>query len=329
MSFILKLVNATTLTLKIIINQKMGRVRSSFFVEKIYSFSFKMSNFKLINKINGLLKKVPLLEPTSIKDWRNPTICVYCPARLLVVRLIYIIFIYFHLIAYIDCLGDEETMINEIIKLRKDGLSFRKIASELDTTVGKVQYRWNKWIEGQQQQAKATKEEQLSDCNQHPSFIPIKGELTIRLVTSKKIILFWDVSVITDKVIQSYFQVSLRDLVSVIRIYDVTDLIFDGENAHHYYEINVPYQNGHWFVKGLAASRSYVGELGVFLPAAGYFPLFRSNCVHTPKIEWSPNLLNHDQLEILRYEASPPKWTDHVSTYSYYGGESTWGRQNG
>ena len=42
-------------------------------------------------------------------------------------------------------------MIDEIIKLREDGLSFRKIASELNTTVGRVQYRWNKWVNNQEQ----------------------------------------------------------------------------------------------------------------------------------------------------------------------------------
>ena len=40
-------------------------------------------------------------------------------------------------------------MIEEIIKLRGDGLSFRKIASQLNTTVGRVQYRWNKYVNTQ------------------------------------------------------------------------------------------------------------------------------------------------------------------------------------
>ena len=42
------------------------------------------------------------------------------------------------------------TMIEEIIKLREDGLSFRKIASQLNTTVGRVQYRWNKYVNNQE-----------------------------------------------------------------------------------------------------------------------------------------------------------------------------------
>ncbi|MCM3566610.1 DUF4912 domain-containing protein [Neobacillus mesonae] len=218
-------------------------------------------------------------------------------------------------------------MINEILRLRKEGLSFRRIAEELNTTVGKVQYRYNKWRKNPEER-KALRIGSLkseigkpSEDKKEQTLIPLKRELNVRMVTAKKIALFWDVSEIADKVLISYFNIHLTELVSVIRVYDVTDIIFDGKNAHQFYEITVPYQNGHWFVKGLAANRSYVAELGVLIPATGYFPLYRSNCVKTPKCELSSNLLSHDQLEMLRYEADPPKWTDHVSTYSYYGEE--------
>lgn len=36
-------------------------------------------------------------------------------------------------------------MITEIIKLKEQGVSFRRIAKELNTTVGKVQYQWVKY----------------------------------------------------------------------------------------------------------------------------------------------------------------------------------------
>jgi len=36
-------------------------------------------------------------------------------------------------------------LIEEITKLRGKGLTFRKIAEELDTTIGKIQYQWRKY----------------------------------------------------------------------------------------------------------------------------------------------------------------------------------------
>lgn len=44
-------------------------------------------------------------------------------------------------------------MLDDIITKRRKGLSFRQIAKELNTSPGKVQYRWNKWKDSQQNNA--------------------------------------------------------------------------------------------------------------------------------------------------------------------------------
>lgn len=150
-------------------------------------------------------------------------------------------------------------------------------------------------------------------------FTPQKGELNIKLVTPQKILLFWDSSQLPKMIMELYFNRPFVDLVSVVRIFDVTDVIFNGNNAHHFYEFTVPYDNGHWFVKGLTANRSYVAELGMHLPETGFFPVFRSNCVQTPSTG-IPNGkdLYQDLLHLKLHEESQPKWLNHVSTYSYY-----------
>src|SRR4051812_16980659 len=98
-------------------------------------------------------------------------------------------------------------MIEEIIKLREDGFSFRRIASKLNTTVGKVQYRWNKWMEHTENEIKdhntsqTTKETNSSDTIS-PELIPHKGELMAKLVTPRKVILFWEASELPIKIIE-------------------------------------------------------------------------------------------------------------------------------
>lgn len=155
----------------------------------------------------------------------------------------------------------------------------------------------------------------------HPStdFIPIKGELVAKLVTPRKLLLFWEVSEVPKKIIELFFNLSFENLIPVIRIYDVTDLNFNGKNAHHYFEIAVPYQNGHWFIKGLVANRSYIAELGITISNNEFFPIFRSNSVQTQKVE-IPNgsEKDYDLIQFIEHEKMPPKWIDHVSTYSYY-----------
>ncbi|WP_066312188.1 DUF4912 domain-containing protein [Bacillus sp. FJAT-29814] len=150
-------------------------------------------------------------------------------------------------------------------------------------------------------------------------FTPIKGELIAKLVAPQKMFLFWDPSQLPKMIIQLYFNQPIEELVSVIRVFDVTDILFNGKNAHHYYEISIPYPNSHWVVKGLTANRSYLAELGVYLPETGFFPIFRSNCIQTPAMAIPDGTSFYgDYLQLKRHEESPPKWRNYVSTYSYY-----------
>jgi hypothetical protein len=240
--------------------------------------------------------------------------------------------------AYIVCLQEwRKEMIEEIIKLRGAGLSFRKIASELNTTVGRVQYRWSKWKNRSQEEdfidnenVVTTEELESTESETSLALVPVKGELQIRLVSPRKVILFWEVSDVPKKIIERFFNRKFEDLVQVVRIYDVTDIIFNGKNAHHFYEITLPYNNGHWFVKGLVANRGYIAELGVHISKNKFFPLLRSNSVHSPIVEiLNGNEYYHDFLRFQQYEDQPPKWIDHVSTYSYYEESKTMEEING
>ena len=107
----------------------------------------------------------------------------------------------------------------------------------------------------------------------------------------------------------------------------MTDVIFTGNNAHHYYDITVPYNKGYWFIKGLTASRSYMAELGVKMNDKDFFPILRSNAVQTPNMGGS-DVYNHLVLN-QQIEHYSPKWIDHVSTYSYYEESKIMGQKNG
>jgi uncharacterized protein len=230
------------------------------------------------------------------------------------------------------CGNGGRTMIEEIIKLREDGLSFRKIASHLNTTIGRVQYRWSKYINTEKHQVEVVLDEEKmqkedSEVKQTTiDYTPAKGELQVKLVNPRKVILYWEASKIPSKVINLFFERPFGELVHIVRIYDVTDIIFDGKNAHHYYDIAVPYNKGFWFIKGLTANRSYVAELGVKLKENEFFPILRSNSVQTPAMgnvngsEIYTNLVNIQQIDNFS-----PKWIDHVSTYSYYAESKKYG----
>jgi uncharacterized protein len=143
--------------------------------------------------------------------------------------------------------------------------------------------------------------------------------LHARLVSTCKIELSWNASDLPIKIVEVYFNQRFSELTQVMRIYDVSQIIFNGLNAHHFFEIAVPFYQGSWTVKGLEQNRSYIVEIGVKFIENKFFPLLRSNCVYTT--------LEDDQIEskISQHgftfptdQERLPAWTKHVSTYSYY-----------
>lgn len=72
-------------------------------------------------------------------------------------------------------------------------------------------------------------------------------------------------------------------------------------------------------MKGLLSNRKYLAEIGMKLTDGSFFPLLRSNPVHTPKLDAAVHHpIYRDVFQLQRYEERMPKWTEHVSTYCYY-----------
>lgn len=157
-----------------------------------------------------------------------------------------------------------------------------------------------------------------------------RNVLHAKLVSSNKIELFWNVSELPIKVVHFYFNHQFAELAQVMRIYDVSHIIFNGLNAHHLFEISVPYHQGSWSVKGLEQNRSFIVEIGVKFPEGKFFPLLRSNNVYTAVTDNATENKQRpydftNQID----QAVPPVWARHVSTYSYYKKDSPIGERNG
>lgn len=201
-------------------------------------------------------------------------------------------------------------MIEEIIFLKNKGLSFRRIANEMNSTVGKVQYQWTKWMS---QQSDVTGCNDVTLHNESKETKYKKSGLSITLEPDKKLKIDWCLSEADKHLITSYFGEDIKELVHLIRIYDVTGITFNGHNEHRLYEISVPSTHQSWTVKGLLSERDYMAEFGVLLVGDKYFPILRS---------WQVLAMPESgRLESTKegfHVKSLPKWNDHVSTYTYY-----------
>jgi uncharacterized protein len=213
------------------------------------------------------------------------------------------------------------------MKMTEEEYTFQKIAEDLHLTVDRVQSYWKNWM-GKQEDLLVNlnsnqtnlQDEDPSQTNPPVTNIPqLQGKMQAELIPPRKAIFFWDSSDLPKQFFQYYFNIRFDELVPVIRIYDVTQIQFNGKNAHHFYEIPISYQQGYWIVKGLFSNRSYLAEVGVKLSNGSFFPLLRSNSIRIPKLEnVLDNELYQDISQLYRDEDQTPKWREFVSTYSYY-----------
>lgn len=206
-------------------------------------------------------------------------------------------------------------MIKEIVSLRRKGMSFRKIAEKLNSTVGKVHYQWLKYSNTQ-----IDPEEKKIQKKKEINLNTLQGDhfLLSSLTPEQKLVSHWKIALWQKEMVASYFNHTVNQMVIILRVYDVTDIYFNGANAHSYYEFQLTEDRNYWIIKGLKRDRTYLTEIGYKLNHH-FFPVLRSNPVHiSKKLTLSQNT---NQLQMISFESSndiQPNWIKNVSTYSYY-----------
>ena len=70
----------------------------------------------------------------------------------------------------------------------------------------------------------------------------------------------------------------------VIRVHDVTDIIFDGHNSHTYVELNNIDATDHWYFQLPLPARNYCAEIGI-KTGSDFSVMARSNTLFVPRAE--------------------------------------------
>ncbi len=82
------------------------------------------------------------------------------------------------------------------------------------------------------------------------------------------------------------FKNELRDEFAkaerVLRVYDVSDIIFNGNNAHRFFDIRINEYANSWYIDIQGPGRSWCVDLGLLLPLGRFITILRSNIVRTP-----------------------------------------------
>lgn len=68
----------------------------------------------------------------------------------------------------------------------------------------------------------------------------------------------------------------------VLRVYDVSQINFNGKNAHRYFDIEINHEAQSWYIDIGGPGRAWCVDYGLRLPNGEFITIVRSNIVHTP-----------------------------------------------
>lgn len=68
----------------------------------------------------------------------------------------------------------------------------------------------------------------------------------------------------------------------VVRVYDITDVVFDGTNSHRFVDIKVSGDASNWYVNVWSPGRTYLVDLGFKTDSGKFIMIARSNTAGTP-----------------------------------------------
>jgi len=68
-----------------------------------------------------------------------------------------------------------------------------------------------------------------------------------------------------------------------LRFYDVTDILFNGRNAHRQFDVKVDSEIGNWYFQVPESGRTYLSDIGLLTEQGEFITLARSNTVSLPK----------------------------------------------
>lgn len=93
---------------------------------------------------------------------------------------------------------------------------------------------------------------------------------------------FWDINPETERQVKVNNGIS-DEYKSILRVYDVTDINFDGQNAAKYFDTEVDAMKGSWYVNLPEDGRSYCAEIGLKDRDGNFYMIARSNVVIVPR----------------------------------------------
>jgi len=93
---------------------------------------------------------------------------------------------------------------------------------------------------------------------------------------------YWEITQQTIDNLKNVLRDAFYSAKIVLRVYDVSNIIFDGNNAHRFFDIEVNFEANSWYIDCAGPGRSWCVDIGLRLANGEFIKIARSNTVYTP-----------------------------------------------
>ena len=93
---------------------------------------------------------------------------------------------------------------------------------------------------------------------------------------------YWELKCQTVEGLKNKLGNAFYSAKKVLRVYDVTNIIFNGFNAHRFFDIQINDFANSWYLDTAGPGRSWCVDLGLMLANGKFITILRSNVVQTP-----------------------------------------------
>ncbi len=93
---------------------------------------------------------------------------------------------------------------------------------------------------------------------------------------------YWNVSQETKDHLSNNFG-KWENIPLMLRVYDTTDVNFDGSNSNYYFDIYLNHQTNNWYIHVGGPNRDFCVDLGFIQANGNFYTIVRSNIVTTPR----------------------------------------------
>lgn len=138
---------------------------------------------------------------------------------------------------------------------------------------------------------------------------------------SHTIYVYWEVSHRTRLLASQHFHCDWHMLPKMIRLYNVTNIYFNGHNAHYNTDYTATSEADNWYIHQIEENATYIVDYGIRTWDGQFIPLLRSNPVHTPRAQEASygepiigtisNLQDYPNIRRI-----PPHFFENFNTYS-------------